>query len=75
MAVGLLWGRENEMPDDKPIRLLIIEDDRVDRELYKQCLRQSGAQRWEFAESGTATAGIGDWSASLPRDHADRLWR
>ena len=58
MAVGLLCTLANKMPDNKPIRLLIIEDDSVDRELYKQCLRQSETQRWEFAESGTATAGI-----------------
>jgi PAS domain S-box-containing protein len=46
------------MHDDKPIRVLIIEDDSVDREFYKQCLQISGGQRWEFAESVTATEGI-----------------
>jgi signal transduction histidine kinase len=41
-----------------PIRILIIDDNRVDRELYKQCLQVSPAPGFEFAESDTAVDGI-----------------
>src|SRR5262245_55703289 len=40
------------------LRVLIIEDDRVDREIYKRRLQRCSAWRFEFAESDSAKAGI-----------------
>ncbi|HUD99678.1 MAG TPA: ATP-binding protein [Bryobacteraceae bacterium] len=39
-------------------KILIIEDNALDREVYKQCLWQSDTEAFEFADAGTATAGI-----------------
>jgi PAS domain S-box-containing protein len=39
-------------------KVAIIEDDRVDREIYKQCLQQSTAFEFDFAEAGSAAEGI-----------------
>ena len=39
-------------------RILIIEDNPVDREVYKRCLRQPRIQEFEFAEAGCAATGI-----------------
>src|SRR4051812_24636790 len=39
-------------------RILIIEDDRVDREIYRRCLNHSGTLQFEFAESASAGGGI-----------------
>jgi two-component system, cell cycle sensor histidine kinase and response regulator CckA len=38
--------------------VLIVEDERVDREIYKRFLRNSAAYRFEFAESELAGRGI-----------------
>jgi PAS domain S-box-containing protein len=46
------------MQSDRPIRVLIVDDDPVDRGLYKQCLRQSPVWEFEFAEADCAIAGI-----------------
>jgi PAS domain S-box-containing protein len=46
------------MHRDRPIRVLIVDDDRVDRHLYKHCLQQSPAWQFEFAEADSATAGL-----------------
>jgi len=46
------------MDSDRPIRVLIVDDDRVDRRLYRQCLQHSQAWEFEFAEAGSAIAGI-----------------
>src|ERR1700730_12355387 len=43
---------------DRPFRILIIEDDQMDREIYKRCLQQSWARRFEFAEADSAQADI-----------------
>ena len=48
----------DNMLADRAIRILIIEDDRTDREIYKRCLRLSAPWRFEFAESDSAVAGI-----------------
>jgi two-component system cell cycle sensor histidine kinase/response regulator CckA len=39
-------------------KVAIIEDDRVDREIYKRCLRHSTAFEFDFAEAGSAAEGI-----------------
>jgi PAS domain S-box-containing protein len=39
-------------------KVLIVEDERVDREIYKRFLRNSAAYRFEFAESESAAPGI-----------------
>jgi PAS domain S-box-containing protein len=54
------------MHSNPPIRVMIIDDDRVDRHLYKQCLQQSPAWKFEFAEADSARAGIETASAWRP---------
>src|SRR5260370_25990679 len=39
-------------------RALIIEDERLDREIYKRYLQHSSAFRFDFAEADSAAAGI-----------------
>ena len=46
------------MHADRPIRILIVDDDRVDRGLYKQCLQQSPVWKFECAEADSAIAGM-----------------
>jgi PAS domain S-box-containing protein len=46
------------MDPDQPIRVLIIDDNRLDRHLYKQCLQNSPTCKFEFAEADSAMAGI-----------------
>src|SRR5208283_4169562 len=43
---------------DRPIRVLIVDDDSVDRRLCKHCLQQSTVWEFEFAETDSAAAGI-----------------
>ncbi|HLK47040.1 MAG TPA: response regulator [Bryobacteraceae bacterium] len=40
------------------LRILIIDDDPADREIYKNCLRLSAAWKFEFAETDSAATGI-----------------
>jgi PAS domain S-box-containing protein len=47
-------------------RVLIVEDDRVDREIYKRFLQHSTASQFECAESGTAAGGIDLANRSAP---------
>ena len=54
------------MHGDRVIRVLIVDDDRVDRGLCKQCLQQSPAWEFEFAEADSALAGIEMASAWRP---------
>jgi len=56
LAHCLLWCEA--MHADQLIRVLIIDDDRVDRSLYRQCLQQSPAWEFEFAEADSAIAGL-----------------
>jgi PAS domain S-box-containing protein len=46
------------MQSDPPIRVLIVDDDGVDRGLYKRCLQESPAWQFEFAEADSAMRGI-----------------
>ena len=43
---------------ERPVRILIIDDNRVDRSLYKQCLQSSPAWKFEFAEAESGVAGM-----------------
>jgi PAS domain S-box-containing protein len=43
---------------DQPIRVLIVDDDSLDRRLCRQCLQESPAWNFEFAEADSALAGI-----------------
>src|SRR5438552_10197144 len=58
MASKLPWNRQIPMDSGRPVRILLIDDNRVDRELYKQCLQISPSAQFEFAESGSAVEGI-----------------
>ena len=46
------------MLPDREIKILLIEDNRVDREIYKQCLREVGKPQFQFAEAASAAEGI-----------------
>lgn len=46
------------MHTEQVSRILIIEDNPTDREVYKRCLRQSQVWGFEFAEAGNAGTGI-----------------
>lgn len=46
------------MIGDRPIRVLIVDDDRLDQRLYRHCLQQSPLWEFEFAEAASAIAGI-----------------
>jgi PAS domain S-box-containing protein len=43
---------------DQPIRVLIVDDDSLDRRLCRECLKESPAWDFEFAEADSALAGI-----------------
>lgn len=45
------------MRGDRPIKVLIIDDDPIDRELFKRYLLQAPASRFELAEADSVTAG------------------
>jgi PAS domain S-box-containing protein len=46
------------MVPERPIRILIIDDDRADREIYKRCLGLSATWKFEFAEADSAADGL-----------------
>jgi len=51
-------GRQRDsMESERLFKILIIEDDPVDCEVYKRCLQQSNL-RFEFAEAGGAVRGV-----------------
>lgn len=46
------------MPGDRPLRVLIIDDDPLDRRLCRHCLEESTVWGFEFGEAATAITGI-----------------
>ena len=46
------------MNSERVSRILIVEDNPVDREIYKRCLQQSRFTKFEFAEADSAASGI-----------------
>ena len=46
------------MLPERRIRILIIDDDLADREIYKRCLALSAAWRFESSEADSAAAGL-----------------
>jgi PAS domain S-box-containing protein len=46
------------MHNDPPIRVLIVDDDSLDRCLCRRCLQQSPAWKFEFAEADSAKTGL-----------------
>ncbi len=46
------------MLPDRPLRILIVDDDLADRAIYKRCLGLSATWRFEFAEADSAAAGL-----------------
>lgn len=57
-GVSVARSRWDRMTDTGAWRVLIIEDDRIDREIYKRRLRHSTPFHFEFAECDSAAAGI-----------------
>ena len=41
-----------------PLKILIVEDERIDREIYRRCLQESRTLRFEFELADSAAAGI-----------------
>jgi two-component system cell cycle sensor histidine kinase/response regulator CckA len=46
------------MLPQRPLRILIIDDDRADREIYKRCLQLSPGWTFEFTEAGSGREGL-----------------
>ncbi len=46
------------MQTSRPSRILIIDDNVIDRDIYKRCFRESAANEFEFAEADCAQMGI-----------------
>src|SRR5438876_10022301 len=46
------------MPAKRGLRILVVEDDRTDREIYRRCFEGADTARFDLTESGTAQAGI-----------------
>jgi two-component system cell cycle sensor histidine kinase/response regulator CckA len=46
------------MLPDRQFKILLVEDNRIDREIYKQCLCEIATSRFEFAEAASAAEGI-----------------
>ena len=43
---------------NRQLKILVVEDNNVDREIYKECLREIANMSFEFAEAGSAAEGI-----------------
>src|SRR6516164_1249525 len=41
------------------LKVLIVEDDRIDREIYRRCLQESRTAKFEFAVADSAAEGMG----------------
>jgi len=44
--------------EPQQLRILVVDDDRIDREIYKRCLKDIATPRFEFTEAESAAAGI-----------------
>jgi len=44
--------------EPQQLRILVVDDDRIDREIYKRCLKEIANPSFEFAEAESAAAGI-----------------
>src|SRR5437588_11575972 len=55
-VAGLLYLRR--MQNTGTCKVLIIEDERAEREIYKRYLQRSSTVHFEFTESDSAAAGI-----------------
>ncbi len=46
------------MLSERQLKILVVEDNHVDREIYRQCLQENESPQFVFAEAGSASAGI-----------------
>jgi two-component system cell cycle sensor histidine kinase/response regulator CckA len=46
------------MLPDRPLRILVVDDDYIDREIYKQCLSEFSTPSFQIAEAVSGAAGI-----------------
>ena len=44
--------------EPQQLRILVVYDDRIDREIYKRCLKEIANPSFEFTEAESAAAGI-----------------
>jgi PAS domain S-box-containing protein len=68
---GVVWrincgSLAKPMDTGRRSKILIIEDNAIDREVYKRCLWQSSGAGFEFAEADCGTDGIGMAAAWQP---------
>src|SRR5947209_13484784 len=48
------------------LKVLVVDDNRIDREIYRRCLRETVKPKFELTESDSAMAGIEEAKASDP---------
>jgi PAS domain S-box-containing protein len=46
------------LAEPQSLRILVVDDDRIDREIYKRCLKEIATPSFEFTEAESAAAGI-----------------
>jgi PAS domain S-box-containing protein len=46
------------LAEPRQLRILVVDDDRIDREIYKRCLKEIATPSFEFTEAESASAGI-----------------
>src|SRR5581483_9246067 len=55
-----------KMLPERPLRILIIDDDRADREIYKRCLQLSPGWKFDFTEAESGEEGLGRAGSAQP---------
>lgn len=54
------------MVPERALRILIIDDDRADREIYKRCLQLSSGWRFDFTEAESGEEGLARAESARP---------
>lgn len=58
MVLNLLVHFTGMPAELQQLRILVVDDDRIDREIYKRCLEEIATPSFEFTEAESAAAGI-----------------